>query len=68
MLESERSEDAPHDLALLDMFSDPAVGDAELLLLLSLLLQASKELQNSSKANPTLVQKIFGCAGMPLCL
>ena len=54
-LKSEESEDAPHDLALLDMFSYPAVGDAELLLLLSLLLQASKELQNSSKANPSLV-------------
>ena len=62
------SEDAGHERALLDMFSDPAVGDAVLLLLLSLLLQASKELQNSSTANPTLVSKVFGCTGMPLRL
>ena len=62
------SEDARHDLALLDMLSDPAVGDAGLLLLLSLLPEASKELQNSSTANPTLVSKVFGRAGMLLCL
>ena len=49
-------EEVGHELALHDMFSDPAVGDAVLLLLLLLLLlQASTELQNSSTANPTLV-------------